>query len=248
MLPGLHRVVLDSDHLKLNKFFGIHDSNYVVVSSNLTRIIRQASAVFESRNQGQYRRMPIIFQNSHVSDEFAAKGIVSEVQKYSLLSRHRVTNFVGRQEQLEGIESFFLRRQKIKSTQAHILILHALGGQGKSQIALEYCQRSREVYRGIFWIPASSKSLTSQAYDAIARELKVSPDVAQVRRILTNWKERCLLVFDNYDKPDEFQDVRDYIPLGITALLVCLSMLSRDVLNQGRCSHRCPFHDPSQRS
>jgi len=92
-----------------------------------------------------------------------------------------------------------------------------LGGQGKSQIALEYCQRSKETYRGIFWIPAGSKSLTSQAYDAIARELKVSPDVAQVKRILSSWKERCLLVFDNYDNPNEFRDVRDYIPLGMTA-------------------------------
>ena len=121
---------------------------------------------------------------------------------------------MGRQEQLEGIESFFLGRQITKTTQAHILILHALGGQGKSQIALEYCQRSREVYRGIFWIPASSKSLTAQAYDAIARELKVSPDVAQIKRVLSSWEDRCLLVFDNYDKPDEFQDVRDFIPQG----------------------------------
>jgi len=125
---------------------------------------------------------------------------------------------VGRQEQLEGIASFFLRHQKIKTTQAHILILHALGGQGKSQIALEYCQRSKQIYRGIFWISASSKSLTSQAFDAIARELKVSPDVAQVKNILTSWKERCLLVFDNYDKPDEYQNVQDFIPQGITLL------------------------------
>jgi len=158
--------------------------------------------------------MLFVFQRSHVPDESAANESASEVQTYSLLSWHRVTNFVGRQEQLEGIASFFLRRHKVKTTQAHILILHALGEQGKSQIALEYCQRSKQTYRGIFWISASSKSLTSQAFDAIARELKVSPDLAQVKEILTSWKERCLLVFDNYDKPDEFKDVRDYIPLG----------------------------------
>jgi len=141
---------------------------------------------------------------------------------------------VGRQENLEGIASFFLRRQKIKTTQAHILILHALGGQGKSQIALEYCQRSKETYRGIFWISASSKSLTSQAFDAIARELNVSPDVAQVKRILTSWKERCLLVFDNYDKPGDFQDVRDYIPPGIQSATCVLEFFAYNDADLGK--------------
>jgi len=150
----------------------------------------------------------------HIADDSAAKAGVPRLQTYSLLSRRRVTNFVGRQEQLEEIESFFLRRWKIKASQAHILILHALGGQGKSQIALEYCQQSTRTYRGIFWIPASSKSLASQAYDAIARKLEVSPDVAQVKETLASWEQRCLLVFDNYDTPDEFQDVLDYVPLG----------------------------------
>jgi hypothetical protein len=98
--------------------------------------------------------------------------------------------------------------------------MHALGGQGKSQIALEYCRRSRETYRGIFWINASSEAMVVQSYEKIVAALTSSSmapgdadvTIRLVKSHLEQWDERWLLVFDNYDNPEKFPGVKRFIP------------------------------------
>lgn len=120
--------------------------------------------------------------------------------------------------------------------QPRVLILHALGGQGKSQIVLAYCQRSRERYPGIFWVNASSRSLALQSYTRIATALSSQTQakvedgeqiIETVKDLLEDWNESWLLIFDNYDKPDEFGDIRRFLPRGKLTRelysLICLS-------------------------
>lgn len=52
VLSGFHSVVLDSDHLKLNKFANAQDGNYVSVSSNLCRIAVDAPELIQRRRKG----------------------------------------------------------------------------------------------------------------------------------------------------------------------------------------------------
>ena len=130
------------------------------------------------------------------------------------------TNFVGRKTELQRIPSYFSISQ---TTQPPCLIQHALGGQGKSQIALEYCRRSRETYRGIFWINAHSEVSVSQSYRTVAsaltrgRSADASDNDAQTRLAKDSpesWSEPWLLVFDNYDDPKNFPNVKRFIPTG----------------------------------
>ena len=127
--------------------------------------------------------------------------------------------FFGREVELETISAFF----SCEVENPRILILHALGGQGKSQIALEYCQRSRVTYKGIFWINCTSRSTTVQSLVHIAQELggsavEVLNDDDKVKftlRTLKQWDKRWLMVFDNYDDPITFSNVEQYTPGGI---------------------------------
>lgn len=80
----------------------------------------------------------------------------------------RVDHFVGREAQLQYITAHFSESQVARP---RTLILCALGGQGKSQIALEYCLSSRKIYRGVFWVNASSESTAIQSYHQIAAAL-----------------------------------------------------------------------------
>ena len=128
--------------------------------------------------------------------------------------------FFGREVELEKISAFF----NCEVERPRILVLHALGGQGKSQIVLEYCQRARKTYRGIFWINSSSKSTTTQSLVSVAQELDGSAvdaldeDDAKVKfalRTLEQWDDRWLMVFDNYDDPTTFSVIEQYTPRGI---------------------------------
>ncbi|KAL8860796.1 MAG: hypothetical protein Q9178_002826 [Gyalolechia marmorata] len=138
--------------------------------------------------------------------------------KHYVVPRDRVKDFVGREAQLKEISAYFAT----ESTQEpRVLILCGLGGQGKSQIVLEYCRRHRVSYRGIFWVDASSEALALQSYIHITIALsgESPPTIKErektieiVKARIEDWNEPWLLVFDNYDKPDDFTDVRKFLP------------------------------------
>ncbi|KAL8911915.1 MAG: hypothetical protein Q9171_002999 [Xanthocarpia ochracea] len=138
--------------------------------------------------------------------------------KHYVVPRDRVKSFVGREAQLKEISAYFA---SASTQEPRILILCALGGQGKSQIVLEYCRRQRVNYRGVFWVDASSEALALQSYIRITMALSGESQLTVkegektieiVKARLQDWNEPWLLVFDNYDKPDDFTDVRRFLP------------------------------------
>ena len=138
--------------------------------------------------------------------------------KHYVVPRDRVKDFVGREAQLEEISAYFA---SASTQEPRVLILCALGGQGKSQIVLEYCRRQRVSYRGIFWVDASSEALALQSYIHITMAVSGESEptikgrektIEIVKAHLEDWNEPWLLVFDNYDKPDDFTDVRKLLP------------------------------------
>ncbi|ERF68964.1 hypothetical protein EPUS_08198 [Endocarpon pusillum Z07020] len=98
-----------------------------------------------------------------------------------------------------------------------------MGGQGKSQVALEYCRRSKnKPYSAIIWINAESEESVRASFAVISERIKTVSDVlpdtaariAFVLHRLGKWGEPWLMVFDNYDDPVSFYNVRDYMPEG----------------------------------
>ncbi|KAL9109315.1 MAG: hypothetical protein Q9227_006070 [Pyrenula ochraceoflavens] len=150
---------------------------------------------------------------------YMAPLVETQSASYSTIPKGRVNDFMGRQEELDQIGSFFSDNV---TNQPRTLILQALGGQGKSQIALEYCHQALCVDQDLFWINASSESTATQSYVSIAQELddpalrhlQDSDKVKHVRQILEHWEQRWLMVFDNFDDPKTFSNVRDFIPIA----------------------------------
>jgi Cdc6-like AAA superfamily ATPase len=146
--------------------------------------------------------------------------VEAKLSEYSTIPKQRVKDFFGRDEQLNQITSYFSSRDV---NRPRICILRALGGQGKSQIALEYCQQMNTVYRGLFWVNASSESTATQSYISIAQELDASAvgllsDAEKVKFVLqtlAHWEERWVMVFDNCDDPKAFPRISEFIPTGM---------------------------------
>ena len=77
------------------------------------------------------------------------------------------------------------------------------------------------MYRGVFWIDANSATTVAQSYGTIAAELmggsqtEATDSAAQIKMVkghLEQWREAWLLVFDNYDEPEKFPEVEQFIP------------------------------------
>ncbi len=98
--------------------------------------------------------------------------------------------------------------------------IKGLGGTGKTQIAVEYAYRSRDLdrYTYTLWVNAASKEALIASYAAIAELLpafsaKGETDQQKLVEAVKYWLELCeqrwLLIFDN---ADDLPIVREYLP------------------------------------
>jgi tetratricopeptide (TPR) repeat protein len=132
-------------------------------------------------------------------------------------NRH-VRDFVGRESVLAQIDTSLNSESEIGT---RIVVLRAMGGQGKTQIALEYCRRTRhKAGTAIFWVDASSENTLKQSYSTIseilASQADMLPDIDMrvnfTLRKLKAWRGPWLIVLDNYDNPVDFNNLEDFIP------------------------------------
>lgn len=97
------------------------------------------------------------------------------------------------------------------------VVIHGLGGIGKSTMATEYLYQYADDYAGIWWAHASQRPLLVESLAALGARLDprfaVSPDqekaaAAAVAR-LPSYAKPLLLIYDDVESPDA---VRDLIP------------------------------------
>ena len=147
-----------------------------------------------------------------------------------MVPRKRVKDFIGRENLLQTIRSRFSSNETGSPLN---VVFYALGGQGKSQIALEYCRRWRNIYRGVFWIDANSATTVAQSYGTIAaelmggRQIEATDSAAQIKMVkghLERWSEAWLLVFDNYDEPEKFPEIEQFIPSSKFSVVACINI------------------------
>jgi len=133
------------------------------------------------------------------------------------VDRRGVAKFVGREEQMVALDTAL-------NNASQVAVLKGAGGQGKTQIALEYCRRCRlsKKYKAILWANASSEQSLRDSFENISNVLKTPDDslvdsdsrIRYTRQTLTDWSETWLLVFDNFDDPSKLA-IREYIPSSI---------------------------------
>jgi hypothetical protein len=101
------------------------------------------------------------------------------------------------------------------------LVLGGMGGIGKSRLAFAYAESQSDSYSSVFWLNAASEATLIGSFRSIAslifevqdpRVLDGKDMIGRVHRWLSDLKNTgWLLVFDNYDDPDQFM-IRDYYP------------------------------------
>jgi hypothetical protein len=99
------------------------------------------------------------------------------------------------------------------------VVLHGLGGIGKTQLAVAYAKRHKDDYSGIFWLNIKDEDYLKQSFAKVARQiLREHPLAFQLTNMDTNesldqvidavkaWlsrpnNTRWLMIYDNYDNP-----------------------------------------------
>jgi hypothetical protein len=100
-------------------------------------------------------------------------------------------------------------------TQVSRAAVHGMGGVGKSSLAVEYAHRFRNLYDGVWWCPAETRTDIITSLSALAVEFEVaSPEEADIDkaakaalRRLAEQREIWLLAYDNLTAPEEIADL-----------------------------------------
>ena len=130
------------------------------------------------------------------------------------LPRERLPEFIGREDLLAAIHSAFATGRSVALAQA----TDALGGFGKTQLALEYARRHVHDYAVVWWLRAENPVELAADYAALGRalELRVEhlPDMRQAVEMVRSRLSKqggWLLVFDGAAGPET---VQPYLPTG----------------------------------
>lgn len=103
----------------------------------------------------------------------------------------------------------------IETSTTRILVVHGLGGSGKSQLVLDYVREDQEDHSTTFWVEAGQKESIERDYLQIHRLLfdpisvtkpetiSIEDAVVTLKRWFHGQAERSLLVLDSADAIDD---------------------------------------------
>ncbi|KAF2720031.1 kinesin light chain 1 [Polychaeton citri CBS 116435] len=176
---------------------------------------------------------------------------------FSLTEVVETHSFVARRSELQEI-----RRNLSSNGSRQVVVLHGLGGIGKTQLALAYARRRKENYSAIFWLNAKDENAIKSSFVKIARQIyREHPsaigsansdptsrnDLDEVVQAVKDWlskpmNTRWLMIYDNYDNP-QLQEVSDPAALDLLQYLpdayhgsILITTRSSQVL-LGHCIH-----------
>lgn len=163
-----------------------------------------------------------------------------------------IERFVARETELAEIHE---RLRSDGSRRA--VVLHGLGGIGKTQLAVAYMKRHKDSYSAIFWLNIKDENSIKQSFARIEHQIRQqhppasyagnvdkdgNPDqtIANVKAWLnlpnnTRW----LLVYDNYDNPklpnnkdSAAVDIEKYLPEAHQGSVLITTRSSRVKIGQ----------------
>jgi tetratricopeptide (TPR) repeat protein len=137
----------------------------------------------------------------------------------------RTASFTGRADELDRLDAILTQKRPAAVTQVGRAAVRGIGGVGKSALAVEYANRFRNFYDGVWWCPAESRAGLTTSLAVLAKGLGVaSSDGADIEKAaqaalrgLAEQGDIWLLVYDNVASPEK---IADLLPSAGARLLI----------------------------
>ena len=151
----------------------------------------------------------------------------------------------GREDVLQALEFHFDKQEGQLARKS--LVLHGMGGVGKSKIALEYSYAARERYDIVLWVSADNAVKFQQGFLEASRQMKLSlsgtEDSYSALLAVKTWLEenvyKWLLIFDNADDPGIWADAWPRANHG--SILITARDSTAGFGTDAECLHLKPF-------
>ncbi|ORX95497.1 hypothetical protein BCR34DRAFT_579235 [Clohesyomyces aquaticus] len=140
-----------------------------------------------------------------------------------------IVNFVGREDEIEKIQTHIKNSQNGQAT----VVLQGIGGQGKTQLALEVTRRLFDAgdANSVVWVDATSEAAVLLCFEKMYESIQgdgqslVDPTrrVQASKRIMAAWTTPWIFVVDNYDNPKDFPEMMSHLPKRSNASVLFIS-------------------------
>ena len=151
---------------------------------------------------------------------------------FSLSNVSEIEHFVAREEELAE-----MHRTLSGDGSRRIIVLHGLGGIGKTQLAVGYAKRHKDSYLAVFWLNIKDEDSLKQSFAKVAKQIlrehalasrlssvDVKENLDEVINAVKAWlslpkNTRWLIVYNNYNNPklpgnvdQTAVDIRQFLP------------------------------------
>lgn len=169
---------------------------------------------------------------------------------FSLAEVSETEHFVARRQELAEMHAYLCSEDSHDGRRT--VVLHGLGGIGKTQLAVAYAKQHKADYSAVFWLNIKDENAVKQSYAQMANRIRqhctaasqlnsitetsgVDGVVAAVKQWLDHPKNtRWLMVFDNYDNPKlantpnpSAVDIRQFLPSAYQGSIIVTTRTSQ---------------------
>lgn len=173
----------------------------------------------------------------HLAHENATEGSQNQTPDRTpcfFVPARQISHFIGRQRYLDEIDRHLSASEKPRE-QPGIVVVHGMGGLGKTQLALAYCQRAwrNGDFHSIFWFDASNPETLVRSFERMIELISEDKPkfennetkIAFVKATISKWPHPWLMIFDNFDQPAAFRDspIQDAFPPSLHGAIMITS-------------------------
>jgi hypothetical protein len=215
------KVKVDADHSQMVKFNNKEDAPYPIILTHLKKFEREAGRFIDQR----FKALKLSPTSLSYRTPFSLRGIPI------------VNKFVDRPRDIHDLERELLAQTS--PSRRKLVVLHGLGGIGKTQLAVEFIRRHHVSFESVLWIDGKSQESLLQGFAHCASRIPAGqiPETSRtysmetangdgklgnVIRDVLEWlskpqNTKWLIVFDNVDRAhlpsdSESYDIKQYLP------------------------------------
>ncbi|PCD30073.1 hypothetical protein FGRA07_10223 [Fusarium graminearum] len=195
-------IAIHANHKNMVKFTSKQDVGYITILETLQIMMKDTEVSIRARWEAERR-----VENARANATQFSLG-------FSLSEVNNVHHFVARDEDLAQLQQILTT-----SHERRTVVIHALGGIGKTQLAIAFAKQNYKSFSAVFWMNATDKETLKQSFtraaDRILRERSplaylegaiANDDTDEIVKDVGRWlsesgNNQWLVIFDNYNHP-----------------------------------------------